>query len=283
MKIRKFLMGISCAFFMVMISIGFLVEFHPMQSALEKTQLGIKTDLPILIMNNGDLASTATSGNGTFVAPYIIENLVINGTGSDHGIQIYNTNLPFIIRNCTINHTIVGGGGIRLNGVLNGQIMNNTIIYASTGIELVDSNCTSTYNNSISYANDGMEVYLSINNSIYNNSIAYSSNAGIHFFRSSNNVIKFNTINYNSFGLLFMYSDYNNITFNTLLGNTRCILEQTCAGNYYLENHCNNGIQIASFIWAYSLIGLILGICILQLLQEFKISAGNKKIEKYTN
>lgn len=269
MKMRKWLVGISCIFLISMMSIGSVREIHPLQSKIEMNNLKIEADSPILIMNNAGLAGIASSGNGSIITPYIIENYVINGTGSAHGIQIYNTNLHFIIRNCTILHTMVGGGGIRLDDVLYGQIVNNTVMYADTGIELSHTNLTTVYNNSIRYNAYGLEVLYSFNNSIYNNSINDNSYTGIHLVGASFNIISFNTINYDSVGLLLLLSSNNNFTFNNLLENTRCISEDKCSGNYFFGNECE--ISIDSFLWVYSVLGLFVGSGILLLFRKSKM------------
>ncbi|GAH00517.1 unnamed protein product, partial [marine sediment metagenome] len=41
------------------------------------------------------------TGNGTESEPYIIEDIIINGEGSDQCIGIYESNEYFIISNCT--------------------------------------------------------------------------------------------------------------------------------------------------------------------------------------
>ena len=54
---------------------------------------------PIVITNNSELADAADSGFGTWAEPFIIENKEINTVG-EYSLQISNTNVPLIIRNC---------------------------------------------------------------------------------------------------------------------------------------------------------------------------------------
>ena len=67
------------------------------------------------------------TGNGTYSNPYVIEDLVINAGGSGNGIWIENSDVYFIIENCTLFNS--GGGtyyaGIKLVYVKNSQLTNN--------------------------------------------------------------------------------------------------------------------------------------------------------------
>jgi parallel beta-helix repeat protein len=269
MKRRNLLICIFCVFFILMFSLSSMVDFHSSQSPLAKSELRIKADSPIWINDNDDLKSIASSGNGSQILPYIIENYVINGSASPHGIQISNTNVHFIIRNCTINQTMVGGGGIRLWHVLYGQIFNNTILNAYTGISVESSNYTTIYNNSIAGGDEGMQVYFCNHLSIHNNSLNCNNDTGIHLWATSNTTISFNNISYSSTGMLIFQCYYNNITFNSFIGNARCVIEDKCEGNYFFGNTCDT-TQIPSFTWMHATIGLFLGIGILLVLQMKK-------------
>ncbi|MDD1777723.1 MAG: right-handed parallel beta-helix repeat-containing protein [Candidatus Helarchaeota archaeon] len=269
MNRRKLVVGISCVFLFLIFSLSSMVDIHPVTSPLAKAGLQIKFDPPIWINNNADLKNAASSGNGTQGFPYIIENYVINSSASAHGIQISNTNVYFIIRNCTINQTMIGGGGIRLHHVLYGQVVNNTVLNAYAGIDLEYSNYTNIYNNSITNGHDGMQVYFCNRISIYNNSICYNSYAGINFWGTSNTTISFNSINHSSIGMIFYQCYYNNVTFNSFFGNPKCIQAGLCEGNYYFGNTCGM-TQIPSFTWMFAIIGIFLGTSILLVLQMIK-------------
>ncbi len=74
-------------------------------------------------------------GNGSYVNPYIIENIIINTTTSNPiGIRILDSNKYFEIRNCTISNTDTYA--IILVRTSNGKIINNTIINNNVGIHL---------------------------------------------------------------------------------------------------------------------------------------------------
>ena len=61
------------------------------------------------------------SGSGIVNDPYIIENITINGQFTN-GIYILNSNVFFIIRNCTVYNSSYG---IRINRADNGRIIKN--------------------------------------------------------------------------------------------------------------------------------------------------------------
>ena len=85
------------------------------------------------------------TGSGTALDPYVIENITMDAssTPTGSGIYIENSNLHFIIRNCTIFNVpnILGDsyeGGIRLENTSNGTIISNNCSYNTydSGISL---------------------------------------------------------------------------------------------------------------------------------------------------
>ena len=78
---------------------------------------------PIGIDGNDELKNTASSGNGLALDPYILEDYIINASGSS-GINISNTNAYFTLRNCTVYGGI---HGIYFSNVTYGRVENNTI------------------------------------------------------------------------------------------------------------------------------------------------------------
>ena len=102
---------------------------------------------PIIIDGNDDFTSEngVTGGNGTEEDPYIIEDWIIEGGGSNkEGIFIMNTDAYFVIRNCTANgfygsSSEQWGSGIRLSSVENGRIEDSTTFVNQRGI-CVDKN-----------------------------------------------------------------------------------------------------------------------------------------------
>ena len=88
-------------------------------------------DDPVKIRNNTEFMIQGWPGNGTPSNPYLLENLTIYDDDFPYNrsaIIIYNTNVFFIIRNCTLklpDHDT--GEAINLYNVTNGRIMNCTI------------------------------------------------------------------------------------------------------------------------------------------------------------
>ena len=69
------------------------------------------------------------TGSGTFIDPYIIKDLVINGGGMGSCISIKYSNMYFRIENCSLSNAGYnwGDGGIKLYHIDNGQIINNSV------------------------------------------------------------------------------------------------------------------------------------------------------------
>jgi len=174
-------------------------------------------------------------GNGTYDNPYVIEDLVIDGGGGGSCIKIENSDVYFLIENCTLYNT--EHDGIYLNRVFNGQIIDNdcssneygifinyshnntisgnTVNSNSRGIYLSRSDYNTIIKNTGSHISYFLFLDYSDNNFISKN-IANSNSYGIYLSRSAYNNITGNTANSNLYGIYFYYSDYNSITANTL-------------------------------------------------------------------
>ena len=88
------------------------------------------------------------NGSGTWEDPYIIENVKIDGLNNHNCIRIDNSDVYFTIRNCTLingRDEYWHSGGIRLENVSNGRLLNNNCSFNQQGIYLTSSN-----NNTIS-------------------------------------------------------------------------------------------------------------------------------------
>ena len=114
------------------------------------------------------------TGNGTYSDPYVIEDLVINGTGSGSCIWIENSDVYFKIENCTLYNSGYLYAGIRLSVVNNSQ--------------LIDNNCSSNLNR-------GIYLEYSNNNTISGNTANNNWNDGICLEYSNNNTISGNIMN----------------------------------------------------------------------------------------
>jgi parallel beta-helix repeat protein len=185
--------------------------------------------LPILIDNDGGTEGAITwedatlfewcSGSGTLNAPYIIKDLEINITGQSSGISILDSDVYFVIRNCTIYNSSDTEAGVKFFNVKNGIIFNNTISdnlgqgislsnsdYNSIeknvlnnnkfGIYLVSSSQVNNVINNkvVNNTDDGIVISQSYNNFLFNNTIYNNADRGIQLTKSGNNTISKNTI-----------------------------------------------------------------------------------------
>ncbi len=164
---------------------------------------------PIVIDSDNNFTATALAkgwpGLGSPGDPFIIRNYSIDlGGAIGHCINISNTRVSFIIRNCSLTGAnvstfLVDSAGVFLKNVTNGEIVNNI--------------CT----------NDWYAIYLtnSTGNTIANNTCSYNLDRGICLEQASNfNIIKNNTCNSNTeYGISLYQSDYNEMINNTCSDN----------------------------------------------------------------
>jgi parallel beta-helix repeat protein len=216
----------------------------------------------IHIVNNSGWADFRNAGNctgsGNYTHPYVIEDLVIDGSGSGSCILIENSDVYFRIENCTVYNS--GGefdAGIKLDNVTNSQLINNTCSSNDfNGIYLYFSD-----NNTISGNNASHNIYFLItgigiklsssnNNTISGNNANNNGEHGI-YISGSNNTISGNNANNNGEHGIYIIGSNNTISGNTannngehgiyIGGNNNTILENTA--NYNSEN----GITFAGY------------------------------------
>ncbi|MFX1357870.1 MAG: NosD domain-containing protein, partial [Promethearchaeota archaeon] len=139
-------------------------------------------------------------GEGTYSNPYVIQDLLINGSGFEACILIENTHEYFRIENCSVFNSEEPSFGINLYNVNNSQIVNNTYSTYEYGICLFNCN-----NNTISVNmmnnetySDGIYLSESNNNLISKNIVNNSGNSGIILSQSDNNVITENNVSFNN-------------------------------------------------------------------------------------
>ncbi|MBA7633174.1 hypothetical protein ES703_40736 [subsurface metagenome] len=154
--------------------------------------------------------SEGWSGDGSLNDPYIVENYTILAI-SEHGIEIRNTNLHFIIRNVSItNGRSNYYHGFYLYNVINGILTNNTADNNLAGFLLVNSD-----------------------NIIFSDNVAINNLHGFRFWHSNDNTLANSTANSNlEYGIYLDNSNYNVITRNILFFNEiGGIFEVDCVGN----------------------------------------------------
>ena len=222
-------------------------------------------------------------GSGTWIDPYIIENVSINGQNTFSCIEIRASNRHFIIRNCKFYN---GSTGIKLTNATNGLLLiNNCSNNIGNGIYLSQSqNITISENLANNIINFGIIIEYSNNNTVSENIANYNNKSGIKLYLSNYNVIKENSVNNNNiagialtdsynnliinnnetinfngiYGIILVYSNYNSITknvinYNEIFGiyllesNYNSITENTLIGNKkkaILEENCmDNSIE----------------------------------------
>ncbi|MEM4293926.1 MAG: NosD domain-containing protein [Thermoplasmata archaeon] len=151
-----------------------------------------KAHAPIHINGNADFANQAANegwqGNGTPENPYIIYGYEINGAGNTYCIWIANTDVHFIIHNCTVYGATLSfsSANIILDNVTNGRIENTNSNGSKYGFLLVHSTHNILVNNTA----------LGEDSSSSGNAYAY----GIYLFFSSNNTIAYNSASGNGYG-----------------------------------------------------------------------------------
>jgi len=150
------------------------------------------------------------SGQGIFSDPYVIEDLIINGSGSDDCLFIENSDVYFRIENCTIFNSGNGelDAGINLTNVKNGLIINNTLYDNKKGL-------------SLSYSDNNTIIGNIFTNNFYGIYIEYSD--GNHFYLNNIGGIlhaifyRYSTFTFNSLKkMLYTYQGQN---YTNYLGN----------------------------------------------------------------
>ncbi|MHA2296667.1 MAG: NosD domain-containing protein [Candidatus Hodarchaeales archaeon] len=165
---------------------------------------------PIYIDDNSDFTGYGFPGSGTEGDPYLIEDYSITGSTANL-IHIQDTNVHFIIRNCSLDSIDNSFRGIYLYNVENGIIDNNTI-----------QNCL-----------DGIYLEYSSNNTLIGNTVSNNDQIGICVYYSNYNNLSMNTVHSNINHGIFLYSsDNNNLTGNDCYDNTG-------AGIYLLDSDDN--------------------------------------------
>ncbi len=133
------------------------------------------------------------SGSGSWNDPYIIENVTIDGPPTANCLDIRNSDVYFIIRNCSLRNT--NGAGMNLRETSNGFILDNNISRGSYGIRLYknSNNNNTLIGNLIKDASNGISVEDSNHNIILGNIVEDGSDA-IHLDNSNHSIISGNII-----------------------------------------------------------------------------------------
>ncbi|TET61278.1 MAG: hypothetical protein E3J52_01825, partial [Promethearchaeota archaeon] len=184
------------------------------------------TNLNWTIANESDWCS----GSGTWGDPYLIENMIINASGSPIGCGIFienSVNVYFTIRNVTIFET---ANGIKLENTNKGTIDNNVL---SNNIE------------------SGIYMVNCVNNTISRNELINNGGQGIYLFSNCidnkifRNTAKNDGTNLQDTGIyLEDFCDNNDILENLVCDNSfnGIYLKDFCEGNLIYNNTVKNTI-----------------------------------------
>ncbi|MFX1444728.1 MAG: nitrous oxide reductase family maturation protein NosD, partial [Promethearchaeota archaeon] len=199
------------------------------------------------------------TGSGKEQNPYIIKNLVINGSGSGNCILIANSSVFFTIENCKVfNCSPSGGAGIRLESVNNSLIIRNNCSDNNYGIILSKCYDNLIHDNSIfkkaSGERYGIYIEYSNKNNITNNLIYdFSGNAfgsGIDLFLSNYSFVKNNIVFNHRVGIsIIFYGIHNNFSGNIIYNNSVGLVLKgkynTAYNNTVKFNSAEGGIYIS--------------------------------------
>lgn len=205
----------------------------------------------IYLVGDASFANQGWPGSGTPTDPYRIEYLDISAGSYYYCIYVRATSVNFIIRDCLLHDSYVG---IYLDGVANGQLINNTCasneygirLYGSSSILISGNNCTSSYSS-------GIDLYVSSDIVIEdntctqnrygillttcsdivarNNVLTGNTNAGIRMYRCTSIVIEDNDCSQNrDYGIISSYGSHNILRNNTCTENSRY-------GIYFYRSH----------------------------------------------
>jgi len=181
---------------------------------LPENVLGLIDHPPILIVSNNDFETLNFTGNGTYLDPYIIANLYINSSGATNGIEIHNTNVHFIIINCTILTDYIGVL-LSATAASTATIMNNTIISKSGdggGVGLSGTYGVTVSDNECANFMQGIHLNHAHNCIIFGNNILANNYQGINIRYSNYNEITYNDIeNSQQHGLALVGTSHTNI------------------------------------------------------------------------
>jgi parallel beta-helix repeat protein len=220
-----------------------------------KTQSYIERG-PITITSDFHLNNSGFLGNGIVDDPIRIEGYNITASSGDL-IQISGTTYHFRIENCLLNGLETSENGITFDNVINGSIVNNTIVSAMyDGIVLTSSPNNTIKDNSISNNIDGgIEIISSNNVTVQDNNILDNGGVGLILYGSSvitgskDCLIQGNRIFGNVAGIeIFDNSTHNTIIDNRISSNTIGINHWHSNNNLITGNAFNYNIENGIYI-----------------------------------
>jgi parallel beta-helix repeat protein len=164
------------------------------------------------------------NGSGLIDDPYIIENVTIDGQNVNNCIRIDNSDVYFMIKNCTLINGLGEywhSGGIRLENVSKGTIFNNTCSFNQQGMYLLTSNNNEIAGNIIqNNTMHGIVFYDQCsNNKIIGNEANFNTKESIFIKNGTNNVISGNNVSNNIHSAIGLSYTYNTEIVNNTVNN----------------------------------------------------------------
>jgi len=219
----------------------------------------------IHINNNWTDAKSAgiCNGSGTWNDPYVIKDLIIDGSSSSNCIEIQNSSAYFRIENCTLFNAGTDWSseyaGILLDYTNNGMIVDNNCSKNMYGIFIASFSSNNTVYRNL--ANDNFYTGISLNTLCSNNTVSRNSANNNTVFgisvswNSQNNTVSKNNATRNKIGLeISSFSKKNlvadnNFSYNTFPGwSTNGIRISRAENNSIIRNIVSHngweGIQV---------------------------------------
>ncbi|TFF88578.1 MAG: hypothetical protein EU548_08680, partial [Promethearchaeota archaeon] len=166
------------------------------------------------------------SGEGTWHKPYIIRNITIDAKALDNCITIINSDVHFMIQNCTLFNASSASykAAIHLDHVNNSVILeNNCSNNGHNGIIFYESCYNNTIKGNIIHENVGSGISIrdsSLNNTVRDNWIANSTGVfGVYFLQSHYSKFINNTVEGCSAGIRVHATEYTKVINNTFKSN----------------------------------------------------------------
>jgi len=192
------------------------------------------------------------TGAGTIENPYVIKDIEVDGENVGSCILIENSNVYFIIRNCTVynSDSAWSEAGIKLVNTSNGILIKNNCSNSNhNGIYLYLNCNNNTILNNIGNNNTANGIYLELNcnnNNISQNIINNNNNYyGICLESNctNNTISKNNATHNNYYGVYLISNCSNNIISKNKVSHNRVNgikIRDYCVNNYILNNNASN-------------------------------------------
>ncbi|MFX1236635.1 MAG: nitrous oxide reductase family maturation protein NosD [Promethearchaeota archaeon] len=195
-----------------------------------------------------------TESGGT----YYIENLTINGQQTNHCIEIRNSIVSLVVRNCTlVNSSGTGSSpdifnyGIRLDNVSNTLIQDNHLTGHSTAMCVKKSKDIAILENTLELCANGIFFGNCTYINVSENEISHTSNAAIWLWDCENMIISENSIHDNLWAMPIIDFCINNVIVGNNFSDNRdaVYLDNDPVNNMFYLNRFTNNVNIDAMDW----------------------------------